>query len=130
METISLDELLMLFKSPVHPQLKEALNRDEVRGLAVFESHDGQVRSARPFTSRDLPKSTAQSVVRAIYLKPEAVLLGSRTKEALKWLENNPTKSAYSAAHKFGITPGAIYAAMRRRRGKSICPCCGQVMKE
>jgi hypothetical protein len=128
METISLDELLMLFKSPVHAQLKAALERDDVRGLAVYEAGDG-TRSARPFTGRDLPKSSALSVVRAVYLKPEAVLSGSRTMEALKWMENNPGKSAYTAAAKFGITAGAVYAAKKRRRNKPICPCCGQVIK-
>jgi hypothetical protein len=29
-----------------------------------------------------------------------------------------------------GISTTAIYAAQRRRAGKPICPCCGQVVRD
>ena len=33
-------------------------------------------------------------------------------------------------AREVGISTAAIYAALKRRDGKNICPCCGQIMRE
>jgi len=32
-------------------------------------------------------------------------------------------------ATEIGISKTAIYAALKRREGKQICPCCGQVIR-
>lgn len=33
-------------------------------------------------------------------------------------------------AKDLGISTAAIYAALKRREGKTICPCCGQVVRK
>lgn len=38
-------------------------------------------------------------------------------------------ESVAALARELGITRTAIYAAIARRKGKPICPCCGQVVR-
>ncbi|MDD3481826.1 helix-turn-helix domain-containing protein [Azovibrio restrictus] len=57
----------------------------------------------------------------------------SRTQQALDLVAEGMT--AYAAAEKVGITEQAVYAAKRRlekarQAGKTLCPCCGQVVRE
>jgi len=35
-----------------------------------------------------------------------------------------------AAALEVGISPAAVYQAIKAREGKNICPCCGQVVRE
>lgn len=51
--------------------------------------------------------------------------MNSRTKNALAHMEKTGC-SAYAAAHKFGITPATVYAAMTKPR----CPHCGNYIKD
>lgn len=52
----------------------------------------------------------------------------SKTMAALDAIESGAMTVA-QAARKFEISAAAIYAAQRRRAGKQICPCCGQVVR-
>ena len=52
----------------------------------------------------------------------------SKTMQALDRVEKGETVSA--VARDLGISTAAIYAAMKRRAGKQLCPCCGQVVRE
>lgn len=53
----------------------------------------------------------------------------SKTQQALAWLIANPESNPYAAAVKHGITPGCLYAAIKRMNARQVCKCCGQVIK-
>lgn len=53
----------------------------------------------------------------------------SQTSKALDWLMVNPDSNPHAAAVKHGITPGCLYAAIKRIKARNFCPCCGQVIK-
>lgn len=61
---------------------------------------------------------------------PKRRMVKSKTQQALDWLSVNPGHSAYEAAAQFGLTPTAVYRAQARKKGKVICPCCGQVVRK
>ena len=52
----------------------------------------------------------------------------SKTMQALDRV--NAGESVAAVARDIGISTTAIYAAQRRRAGKPICPCCGQVVRD
>lgn len=52
----------------------------------------------------------------------------SKTMQALARIAAGETVAIASRA--LGISTTAVYAAMRRREGKTICPCCGQVVRD
>lgn len=54
----------------------------------------------------------------------------SKTQQALELLRENPDMTPYEAAAKIGIGNAAVYQALRRTKGKTMCPCCGQVVRE
>jgi hypothetical protein len=54
----------------------------------------------------------------------------SKTQQALDLMRDNPGMTAYEAAAKVGIGNAAVYQAMRRTVGKTLCPCCGQVVRD
>jgi hypothetical protein len=54
----------------------------------------------------------------------------SKTQQALDLLKENPKMTPYEAAAKVGVGNAAVYQAIRRTKGKEICPCCGQVVRE
>jgi hypothetical protein len=52
----------------------------------------------------------------------------SKTMQALDRVGAGEKISAI--AKDLGISTAAIYAALKRREGKTICPCCGQVVRK
>lgn len=54
----------------------------------------------------------------------------SKTQQALELLKNNPDMKPYQAADAVGIQNAAVYQALQRMKGKPICPCCGQIVRE
>ena len=42
----------------------------------------------------------------------------------------NTSESVAAVARYIGISTTASYATQRRRAGKPICPCCGQVVRD
>jgi hypothetical protein len=53
-----------------------------------------------------------------------------RTKAAMAMLEADPTLLPAQAAAAIGLDSAAVYRAIARRRGKQICPCCAQIVRE
>ena len=53
----------------------------------------------------------------------------SKTDEALRLIAEEGL-TPYAAAKQAGITPTTVYVALQRRKGKQLCPCCGQVVRE
>ena len=54
----------------------------------------------------------------------------SKTQQALDLLRQNPGMKPYQAAEAVGVGNAAVYQALQRTKGKEICPCCGQVVRE
>ncbi len=54
----------------------------------------------------------------------------SKTQQALDLMQQNPGMTAYEAAATVGVGNAAVYQALRRTKGKTICPCCKQVVRE
>ncbi len=52
----------------------------------------------------------------------------SKTQQALIRVANG--EKPPTIAKDLGISSAVIYAAMKKRIGKTICPCCGQVVRE
>ena len=53
----------------------------------------------------------------------------SKTQQALGLMENEGI-GASEAARRVGIKAGTVLSAVMRMKGKPICPCCGQVVRE
>lgn len=53
----------------------------------------------------------------------------SKTQQALDWLLANPESTPHAAALIHGITPGCVYAAIKRLNARQVCKCCGQTLK-
>lgn len=53
----------------------------------------------------------------------------SKTQQSLALMETEGI-SASEAARRIGIKSGTVLSAVMRMKGKPICPCCGQVVRE
>ncbi len=53
----------------------------------------------------------------------------TKTQQALALMESEGI-SASEAARRTGIKSGTVLYAVMRMKGKEICPCCGQVVRE
>ena len=53
----------------------------------------------------------------------------SKTQQALALIEREGI-SASEAARRVGIKSGTVLSAIMRMKGKELCPCCGQVVRE
>lgn len=129
METLTREQLFSLFKKDVHSQIALALDAPTVLGLAVYENLEGR-RRAVPVNHKLPPQTTDGYALLGVYHKPALETTLTRTMAALDYLRDHPDETPYAVAKKYGITPGAVYKARKRREGKVICPCCGQVVRE
>ena len=53
----------------------------------------------------------------------------SKTQQALMLMTQEDI-GASEAARRVGIKPGTVLSAVMRTKGKQLCPCCGQVVRE
>lgn len=54
----------------------------------------------------------------------------SKTQQALNLMQQTPGMTAYEAAAAVGVGNAAVYQALRRTKGKTVCPCCNQVVRD
>lgn len=52
----------------------------------------------------------------------------SKTQQALDLVRQGVTP--YAAAQQAGVSPSVVYVAIKRQQDKTLCPCCGQVVRE
>ncbi len=52
----------------------------------------------------------------------------SKTQSALALVRDG--KSVKDAASAAGVSEATVYIALNRLKGKTLCPCCGQVVRE
>ena len=53
----------------------------------------------------------------------------SKTQQALALMASDEI-GASEAARRVGIKSGTVLSAVMRMKGKPVCPCCGQVVRE
>jgi predicted DNA-binding protein (UPF0251 family) len=53
----------------------------------------------------------------------------SKTQQALALMDSEGI-GASEAARRVGIAAGTVLSAVMRMKGRNICPCCGQVVRE
>ena len=53
----------------------------------------------------------------------------SKTQQALALMASEDI-GASEAARRVGIKAGTVLSAVMRMKGKDVCPCCGQVVRE
>lgn len=53
----------------------------------------------------------------------------SRTQQALALMDSEGI-GATEAARRIGIAPGTVLSAVMRKKGREVCPCCSQVVRE
>lgn len=129
MSAITREQLFSLFKTEVHQAIEDALARPAVVGLAVYENSAGR-RKAVPIQRQPAASLDEGFNLIGVYRKPTPETSTTRTMAALDFLHDHPDVSAYAAAKMYGITRTAVYRAQQRRAGKTICPCCNQVVRE
>lgn len=52
----------------------------------------------------------------------------SKTQQALDLVRQGMTP--YAAAQQAGVSPSVVYVAIKRQQDKTLCPCCGQVVRD
>ena len=52
----------------------------------------------------------------------------SKTQQALDLVRQG--MMPYAAAQQAGVSPSVVYVAIKRQQDKTLCPCCGQVVRE
>ena len=116
------DELLAMFAEDARPKVLAAL--DTVRGLAVY-SRDKELK-ALAWNGEDLLHDLDEGwTLVGTYANVRDAHL-SLTQQAMREVQYGLTP--YAAAKKLGISPSAVYRAIRRADLKR-CPCCGQTIK-
>ena len=52
----------------------------------------------------------------------------SKTQQALAFVRAG--KSVKQSAEEAGVAEATVYIALKRIKGKELCPCCGQVVRD
>jgi hypothetical protein len=125
MSTIDREALFSLFRADAHASIAQALERDDIPGLAVYEDPGGTRRAVPAQTAAAPTVDRKGGQLIAVYLK-------DRLKLAQAYLRDNPGATPYAAAQRYGLSTQALYSALKRARrqaqkaARPVCPCCGQ----
>lgn len=117
-----LDDFLFEVSSDnVRAKLRVMVGRDDVLGLGLYQKDGKQAAIALT----EAPP--ADNAYDHLYLKP-IERPKSRTMQALDIVSQG--QSAYAAAAQLGISESAVWRALKRRQGKTVCPCCKQIIRD
>lgn len=105
----------------VRHKLRVMADRDDLKHLAASYV-DGKL-TASVFT--ETPEEWPLNAV--VWTKAPKVGL-SKTMQAIQLIDDEGL-TAYAAAKRLGISAAAITRAQQRRAGKTVCPCCNQVIR-
>lgn len=139
MTTCTLDQLLSLFDDADDVEaLRQLAGKPGVDGILVYVEHGGRTavvygsRTKYPLLEDALAAYGRRFTAHYCTAMPAPATLAdmpkSKTMQAVALVEAG--MSAYAAAKKLGINPSAVSRALSRREDKTICPCCGQVVRE
>lgn len=140
MNPCSLEQLLDLFEVDSRSSIRKAATHEGVDGLLAYGS-DAETRTVVAYGPACKHKTFEAALGFhgrggiAHYCRtmpvPASVdgMPKSRTMKALDLVLQDGL-TAYAAAKKVGISQSAVSRALSRREDKTICPCCGQVVRE
>lgn len=123
----TLDEFLyeLTWSDNVRHQLRVVADRDDVAMLVAWDNA-GKL-SAKAFTSE--PDEWPDKVV-AVWRKPSLPDdVKSRTQKAVDLVLKKDV-TPHAAAKAQGLNASAVYRALQRAQNRTLCPCCGQVVRE
>jgi hypothetical protein len=132
MKLLSLDEFLynLSWSDNVRHKLRVTSDRDDLRYLVAWDNAGKMSCSAFTEKPNDWPDNTI-----AIWSKrgddPRPSAGGqaiSKTMQAVA-LVLDEGMTVYAAAKQVGVNDSAVHRALKRREGKPICECCGQVIR-
>ena len=136
MNLLTLDQFLndLTWSDNVRHKLRITADRDDLRYLVAWDNA-GKL-SASAFTQK--PNDWPDNAV-AIWSKrgddPRPNALGDAVAESLSKtmqavaLVLDEGLTVYAAAKQVGVHDSAVHRALKRREGKTVCPCCNQVIR-
>lgn len=131
MKTLTLEQFLydLTWSDNVRHKLRVVADRDDVLYLVATADDNGKLTaSIHTVKPKAWPANTVAVFCKA-KLRETAEVPKSKTMQALALIQEEGL-SAYGAAKRLGINPSAVTRALQRREDKTLCPCCGQVVRE
>jgi hypothetical protein len=105
----------------VRHKLRVVADRDDVKHLVAVYVDKKLTASVFTETPDEWPLNAV------VWTKASKAAL-SKTMQALQLIDDEGF-TAYAAAKRLGISAAAITRAQQRRVGKTVCSCCGQVIR-
>ena len=131
MQLLTLDQFLALGWSPsMQVKLSDIASRTEVSYLLAWDNAGKMSCSAWNEPPTDWTGAQAVWSKHGNDPRPvtEVVARVSKTMQAVQLVEDEGL-TVYAAAKRVGIHDSAVHKALKRREGKAICECCGQVIR-
>lgn len=132
MNQLELEPFLAQFQPTLQLKLRDMAARPDIVALVAYG--DAAALKAAAFT--ETPQAWPESTVSVYCKRPlrpadepdEPPVPKSRTMQALDLIAEGA--SVRDAARQVCVDPAAVYRALQRREDKTVCPCCGQVLRE
>jgi hypothetical protein len=126
---LTLDQFVMQFSPAMQVRLRDHASRPDTQVLVAWDNAGKLSASAYTAVPDEWPEGTV-SVYSKTPLPAHAqdAVAKSKTMQAVALVEQGMT--AYAAAKQVGINASAVTRALQRREDKTICPCCGQIVRE
>lgn len=106
-------------------KLRVVADRDDLHCLVAYDNAGRLAASAYTAEPDEWP-----STVWAVWRKPSrADELKSRTQKAVDLVLKGQL-TPHAAAKAQGLNASAVYRALQRAQNRTLCPCCGQVVRE
>ena len=113
------------WKISIKEKLKDLINCSDYKVLCAVLSDD----KLKAVGFQELPDSYPEETVGMFHL-PDVSLVGlSKTQKALRLIEQKGY-SVHKAAKEVNVNHSAVYKAVKRRKDKTICKHCGQVVRD
>lgn len=129
MKQLTLDQFLALGWSTSLRQKLQGMADSGIAALVAWDNAGKMSASAYTEEPPELPETTV-AVWRRQPLPPSiAETMKSRTQQAVELVLSKGV-SPHAAAKQLGVHASAVYRAITRAKQKTLCPCCGQVVRE
>ena len=129
MKQLTLNDFVAQFSPAMQVRLRDYAAQPDTQVLVAWDNA-GKL-SVSAFTS--VPEEWPEGTVSVYSKQPlpahaQDAVAKSKTMQAVELVEQGMT--AYAAAKQMGINASAVTRALQRREDKTICPCCGQIVRE
>lgn len=132
MQLLTLNEFLALGWTPnMQGKLNAIASREDVRYLVAWDNAGKMSCSAWNDKPDDWTGAQAVWSKHGDDPRPvtEVAPRLSKTMQAVQLVESEGL-TVYAAAKRLGIHDSAVHKALKRREGKTLCPHCGQIIKD